>query len=357
MMITSELLTNPEWEKSLADHDDTMIGYSVAHPIALTRMCRNQCPYCSFNRKDNLVVPYSTIRLAKHAKSLGIRELALVAGERPDKFNHIRSLLDLWGFAHYTDYLYTVCELAFLEGLIPSIEFGFLSPQEMKQLRDVVAVTKIMLDSVDDHHVQKVYPHSPGKKLDMRLKLIEWACKLGIPVATGIMVGIGETKTHRKDALQQLAGLHHSYGMIHEVLIQTVYPQAGTKFTHTPKSATQDFLATFEMARSILPDDVIITVPIESNIGLLGSLIDMGLRDLGRVYYPDTILYQCPTPEGSIGDIVASKGFTLSPRLPLRSSFIRNGLYSKKLGQVFDPYRQKMKKEWPDKTKDSRVAV
>ncbi len=355
-MITNHLLETQDWELSLTESDDSVVTYSVVHPIALTRLCRNECPYCSFNRKDNLVVPYSTIRLAKHAKSLGIKELALVAGERPDKYNHIRSLLDLWGFESYADYLYTVCELGFLEGLIPTIEFGFLSPQEMKQIRDVIAVSKIMLDSVDDHHVDKVYPNSPGKKRDIRLKLIEWASKLKIPVSTGIMIGIGETKTHRKECLQDIAALHQSFGMIHDVVIQPLVPQSGTKMTQLSKTAKQDLLTTFEMAKSILPDDITLTVPVDVCEDSIPELLSLGLRDLGRLYHPEPISYGAPSGTPSILSMVQEHGLTLQPRLPLKRSFIKNGLYSKKLGQVFDNYRYKMKKESADKLKEPRIA-
>ena len=46
----------------------------------------------------------------------------------------IRLKLDLWGFSSYADYLYTVAEICFLEGLIPVIDAGVLTPTELKKL-------------------------------------------------------------------------------------------------------------------------------------------------------------------------------------------------------------------------------
>ena len=80
------------------------------------------------------MVPYSTIKLCKHARLEGAREVMYISGERPDKFPHVRALLDLWGFESYVDYVYTVSELGFLEGFIPVVELGFLSPVELKRL-------------------------------------------------------------------------------------------------------------------------------------------------------------------------------------------------------------------------------
>ena len=42
-------------------------------------------------------------------------------------------------------------------------------------------------------------------------------------------------------------------------------------------------------------------------------------------------------------------------RFPLKKSFIKNELYSKKLGQVFDLYKYKIKKESQEKQKELKV--
>ena len=136
----------------------------------------------------------------------------------------------LWGFNSYIDYIYTVCELGFLEGLIPVIEIGFLYPEEMKKLAEICASVKIMLDSVDLATQRKIYSQSPGKNVEVRRKSLAWAGKFGLPTKTGILVGIGETNEHRKSALKAIANIHKEYGTIHEVLIERLTPEKGTPF-------------------------------------------------------------------------------------------------------------------------------
>jgi FO synthase subunit 1 len=266
----------------LGEDDPNVLTYSKALPIILTRMCRNECPYCAFNRKDNLVVPYSTIRQAKNARAQGAREAFYMAGERPDKYSHVRATLDLWGFPTYIDYLYTVCELGFLEGLIPVIELGFMTPQELKKISEITALVKIMLDSVDSKLEKKVYAKSPGKRLKLRSKSVEWCGKLNIPVSTGIIVGIGESKGHHKEALQTIADLHNEYGHIHEVLIQNFVPQPKTAFEKKEAPNQKQMLETVELAKSILPNDVSVIVPIEQNPDI-EPFIKLGIRDIGRL--------------------------------------------------------------------------
>ena len=327
----------------VGEDEPNVLTYTSNLPVALTRMCRNACPYCSFHRRENLAVPYSTIKTAKNARSKGIREGYYISGEMPEQYPHIRALLDIWGFGSYIDYIYTVCELGFLEGLIPVIEIGFLNPLDMKRLAEIAALTKIMLDSVDTKLAPALYAHSPGKKLELRLKQLQWAGKLKFPTITGIMVGIGESKEHRKESIKAIAEIHKQYGTVHEVLIQNFVPEPGTPFEKKSPPTKETMLQTVEMALSILPSDVSVTVPLDCNPDI-EDFIRAGIRDLGR--FPSGFYKTVKPIEIEKIESVAEKlGMTLQQRFPLKKSFIRDGLYSKKLGQVFDSYRYKIKKE------------
>ncbi|MGE4170345.1 MAG: 7,8-didemethyl-8-hydroxy-5-deazariboflavin synthase subunit CofG [Candidatus Margulisiibacteriota bacterium] len=339
--------------KVVGEDDPNVVTYSRALSVSLSRMCRNNCPYCGFHKRDNLTVPYSTIKLAKHARANGAREVLYIAGERPDKFSHIRAQLELWGFSSYLDYIYTVCELGFLEGLIPVIDIGFLTPKELKRMTEITAVAKIMLDSVDANQFPKVYSESPGKARDIRLRSLEWAGKLKLPVSTGIMVGIGDNKEHRKDTLNAIASLHKSYGHVHEVVIQNFLPEPGTAFKDRKPPSKEDMLKVVDMALSILPSDVSVTVPLELNPDI-EDFLRAGIRDLGRIYEKPQIMFpNHPSPSiDSVFEVTQKLGLDLQQRFPLKKNFIKEGLYSKKLGQVFDAYRYKIKKDGVDKGKD-----
>jgi FO synthase subunit 1 len=359
MSVSYSQITKPEEDDILVINEDdpNIITYSKSMPIALTRMCRNNCPYCGFHRKDTVVVPYSTIRQAKNARAAGARELLFVSGERPDKFPFIRATLDLWGFESFIEYVYTVCELGFLEGLLPVIELGFLSPIEMKRLAEVSAINKIMLDSVDPTLAETLYKESPGKKLELRLKSLQWAGKLNFPTITGFMVKIGETKSHRQEILKEIASIHKQYGHIHEVLLQNFVPEPGTPFEKKKPADMDTMLDTFELARSILPEDVPVTISPEL-VEDIEPFIKAGLRDLGRITHggKGLIVGQKPMDEVELRKKIESLGFELQQRFPLRKAFILEGKYSKKLGQVLDNYRYKVKKEIQEKSKEIKLG-
>ncbi len=329
----------------VGEDDPNILTFSYAVPFTLSRMCRNHCPYCSFRKRDTLTVPYSTIKTAKKVRQLGVREALYVGGERPDKFSQVRSVLDLWGFSSYLDYVYTICELGFLEGLIPVIDGGFFSPIELKKLSEVCAISRVMLDSVDAGIQDTVYANSPGKKLELRLKLLEWNGRLKFPTATGLMVGIGASKSHRRDVLHEIAKIHTTYGTIHEVLIQNLVPEANTPWAGHHSPSKKEMLDAVEMAFEILPKDISIIVPVALNPDI-EDFVSAGIRDLGHIYEGKNPYYKTPGLDfDQLDERLFSMGYELQQRFPLKKSFIKNGMYSKKLGQVFDAYRYRIKKD------------
>jgi 7,8-didemethyl-8-hydroxy-5-deazariboflavin synthase CofG subunit len=343
--------------KVLGEDDPNVITYSVALPMILSRMCRNSCPYCSFRQKDNLAVPYSTIRHAKSARVQGAREALIEAGERVDKFPQLRSILDLWGFSSYLDYIYTVCELAFLEGLIPTIDVGFLSPAEMKRLSEICALIKIVLDSVDKDLYSTVYKNAPGKKLELMVKSLHWAGKLGFPTVTGIIVGIGESQSHRVELLKTIADVQKKYGSIHEVVIQNFVPEPGTAFSDKAPPTKEVMLKVVEKALEILPPEVPVIVPVELNPDI-EDFIRAGVRNIGRIMLDKTLYSSVPTISiDSLNDKIENMGFKLQKRFPLTKEFIKAERYSKKLGQVFDAYKYRIKKDEQEKLKEQKMAT
>ena len=330
----------------IGEEDKDIVTYSSSLEVALTRQCHNACSYCPFKGNEELSIPYATINQAKQARSRGVREVHYIAGERPDKSSLIRSLLNLWGFSSFSDYIYTVAELGFLEGLIPVIEAGLCSISELKKFQEIVALYKIMLDGIDEKNFQSVHGNSIGKKLEYRLKMLDWTGKLGFPVITGFMIGFGETKALRKEMLRNIAASHEKYGHVHEVLLQNFVPSPGTELSSKNPPSTKLILDTIELAQSILPPDITLTVPIHLNQSITNEILDAGIRDFGRIPASTSIVFPhvAPFDFAAFEQAVQDKGLRLQQRFPLKHDFIKQGRYSKKLGQVFDAYKYKIKK-------------
>ena len=69
---------------------------------------------------------------------------------------------------------------------------------------------------------------SPDKTPERRLATLEAAGELAIPFTTGILVGIGESRADRIEALEAIAAVHRRHGHVQEVIVQNFLPKAGT---------------------------------------------------------------------------------------------------------------------------------
>lgn len=330
----------------LAINGNKVITYSRAVDVILSRVCRNSCGYCGFaKKKEKLLVPYSTISIFKKARKLGAREASLISGERPDKYNYISAKFDVWGFNSYMEYIYTVAELAFLEGLLVNLNIGYLSFNEMKYLQEIAASLEITLESIGNNDLAGVHKFSPSKSTNVRLKFLENTGRLNFPVNTGILIGIGESPEDRMRILLDIQKMQEEYGNIQSVKISTYIPQEGTPSVIKKTAGYDDLLATISLAREILPESVDITAPINIFQDIM-DLINHGVTDLGQIkvlgddyLFPDKKYPNLDT----VQETLINNGYELYKRLPIKNNFILSQKYSKKIGQLLDKYKLKLK--------------
>ena len=69
----------------------------------------------------------------------------------------------------------------------------------------------------------------------MRLATIAAAGEAAVPFTSGILIGIGETRRERIEALLALRDLHARYGHIQEIIIQNFRAKPGTRMADAPE--------------------------------------------------------------------------------------------------------------------------
>ncbi|MFB5623186.1 MAG: 7,8-didemethyl-8-hydroxy-5-deazariboflavin synthase subunit CofG, partial [Nitrosarchaeum sp.] len=79
-------------------------------------------------------------------------------------------------------------------------------------------------------------PHhlAASKRPKARLEVLENTGRLGIPMTTGILVGIGETPIEIIDSILAIRKLHEEYGNIQEVIVQNFQPKQDTMMKDVP---------------------------------------------------------------------------------------------------------------------------
>ncbi len=340
----------------LAEKNDKTITYSKTLFYQLTKHSPSDYTIGEAQtKKDDIIVPYSIIKAAKLAKDENVKEIILLASERPDKITKVRSTLDLWGLSSYVDYIYTNAELAFLEGLTPTFEGGFLGPTEIKKISEILAFIKVLIPSSNLKYYEKKHGKEFAQKyLDIRFKMIEWSGKLGIPIISGVIIGQDQNESQTKSTIDKIFKLHEKYNHIHSISIQS--ESLLTTGKATKKSDTL-MLKAIQYIQSFESNITISTPPMHTdNIELF---IDEGIRDFGSIPINSSSVFPKSDPFSldDIEKIVEQKGFTFHQRLPIKYDYIKDGFYSKKLGQVYDSYKYKIKKYEQEKLKDLKATL
>jgi 7,8-didemethyl-8-hydroxy-5-deazariboflavin synthase len=326
---------------------ENTITYSSAIDLVISSTCRNHCGYCIFKKnKQDLVVPYSTIKVFKKARKKGIREANFVAGERPDSSAYVRAKFDIWGFNSYSEYIYTLAELAFLEGLLVNLNIGYLTFNELKFLKEIIASVEYMLDTTSESMSKSIqHQYSPSKNPEIRIKLIENAGKLNIPTNTGMIIGIGETPEERIETIAKVKDLHDEYRNIQNFKISPFINNEKIPMKDTNSCSEDLLIETIRIAREILPSEIDISVPV--NIcNNYKQYIEAGVNDFGQIkiagldaLFPKRRFQSIEFYEEELSNY----GYQLAKRLPINNLFVSSQKYSKKLGQFLDKYKIKIK--------------
>src|SRR6266516_3661330 len=206
----------------------TRITYSPKVFIPLTQLCRDRCGYCTFAKapariESPYLAPDQVLAIARAGAAAGCHEALFTLGERPeDRYPRARQALEAMGYASTVEYLAEACRLVIEEtGLLPHANAGALFPEELARLRQVSASQGMMLESLSKRLHQPGGPHArcQTKLPARRLATLEAAGELAIPVTTGILVGIGETRAERLEALAAIDAAHRRHGHVQEVIV------------------------------------------------------------------------------------------------------------------------------------------
>lgn len=319
------------------------VTYSRKVFAPLTRLCRDRCHYCTFTRTPAQLLREGqplylsvdeVVDLALRGADLGCREVLFTLGDRPeDRWPEARAWLDEAGYDSTLAYL-RACAVAVLErtGLLPHLNPGVLSWQEIARLKPVAPSMGLMLETTSRRLFEtpgEAHHGSPDKDPVVRLRTIEDAGRHAVPFTTGILVGIGETPAERVDSLLSLRALARSYGHIQEVIVQNFRAKPGTAMRGVPDTAPDDLLATVAVARLLLGPAVRLQVPPNlSEPAALARLLAAGVDDWGGVspLTPDHVNPERAWPH--LDDLTrwtAEAGFELRERLTAHPEYVRAG--------------------------------
>lgn len=314
-------------------HGD-IISYSRKVFIPLTKLCRDSCHYCTFahpprSEEPAFLSPEQVLAIARAGQQAGCKEALFTLGDKPElRYRTAASELARLGFESTLAYLAAMAELVFKEtGLLPHLNPGVMSRDEINRLRPVSVSMGLMLETTAERLTRRGGPHfgSPDKDQTVRLKTIVAAGEAAVPFTTGLLIGIGETRIERIDALLVLRDLQDRYGHIQEIIIQNFRAKPGTRMQNFPEPSAQEQLWTVAVARILFGPSMAIQAPPNLNPGMLSQLIEAGINDWGGVspVTPDHVNPEKPWPQiDELARQTAQAGKILVERLAIYPDYI-----------------------------------
>jgi len=309
------------------------VTYSPKVFLPVTNLCRNRCDYCSFRRSPGDVgawtmSPAEIGEWLARGREQGCAEALLCLGDKPESaFGAYRRELAVWGHESTASYLAWASREALAHGLLPHTNAGVLDASEMALLRGVNVSLGLMLENVSLRLCERGMPHhrAPDKRPARRIRMIEEAGELRIPFTTGILIGIGETRRERVEALLEIRRLHRAHGHIQEVIVQSFRAHPATPMRGSSEVTDDEGALAIALARLILDSDVSLQAPPNLNAHGTELLLRAGINDFGGIspVTPDYINPAHAWPHiARLGEACARAGFDLEPRLAIYDSYV-----------------------------------
>ena len=307
--------------------------YSRKVFIPLTNLCRDTCGYCTFVKQPGqsgagYLSPQQVLAIAIRGEALGCKEALFSLGEKPElRYPEARDMLRRLGYRSTIDYVIAMSALVMDNTrLVPHVNAGTMSREELDRVKEVSGSAGLMLENVSRRLTGRGMPHHacPDKVPLQRLRTLEAAGEVGVPMTTGILIGIGETWQERIESLEAIAALHLKYGHIQEVIVQNFKAKPLTAMARHPEPDMTDMLRTLAVARLILPAQVSLQAPPNLNEAF-ESYLDAGINDWGGVspLTADHINPECAWPAvEELALRTSQKGMMLVERLTTYPRFL-----------------------------------
>ena len=318
---------------ALAGHGRA-VSFSRKVFIPLTQLCRDVCHYCTFARPPRpgerpYLAPEQVLAIAEAGRAAGCKEALFTLGDLPGRrYATARRALAGLGAESTLAYLEASAGLVLREtGLLPHLNPGVMSEDWMRRLRAVSVSQGIMLETAAERLSERGGPHfgSPDKRPRARLATLEAAGRARVPFTTGVLIGIGETRAERIEALLAIRRLQERYGHIQEVIVQNFRAKPGTRMADAPEPPLGDHLWSVAAARIVLGAEISIQAPPNLQPEGLVQLIEAGINDWGGVspVTPDHVNPEAPWPHLAALEMATERaGRTLVERLAIYPRFL-----------------------------------
>ncbi|MDE1726481.1 MAG: 7,8-didemethyl-8-hydroxy-5-deazariboflavin synthase CofG [Thaumarchaeota archaeon] len=318
------------------------VTYSRKVFFNLINLCRDTCSYCTYKAepgesKVSMMSKQDISNLALVGRKYKCTEALFVTGERPEqKYSEARAWLKENGFSSTIEYLVHASEMVLDAGLFPHTNAGNLTKSEMSELKKTNPSIGVMLENSSERLVEKQMPHefAPSKNPRARIRVLENAGELSMPMTTGLLIGIGESPFELIDSIFTIKSIHEKHGHIQEVILQNFQPKPDTVMRNVPGPEERYFKTLVALTRLIMPK-MNIQIPPNLSPDSYPDFLQTGINDWGGIspITPDYVNPEFSWPSiDTVQKNCENAGFELRARFPVYPKFfsmVESNLQSK----------------------------
>lgn len=227
------------------------------------------------------------LAIAHRGRSLGCTEAGITIRSRAQgELDAVASWLDACGYDSAIAYVRAVSIRVLEEtGLLPHVDIGALTWEELQRLKPVCASVGIIVGTVATREPSAPAGHHDDvpSGVSVQLRSIEDAGRSSIPTTVGILIGTGETCADRVESLVAIRRIARQYKGVQDVAILHVGTESGSSTGGAEDESVADLLATVAVARLILGAGMRIQTPVGHRDDSVPSLLRSGVDDWGGV--------------------------------------------------------------------------
>ena len=309
------------------------VTYSRKVFVPLTMLCRDHCHYCTFAKPPaKLDAPFLTpdevVAIAEAGARAGCKEALFTLGDRPEeRYPRRRAWLAARGYGSTLDYVRAVAIRVIEEtGLLPHLNPGVMSYEELARLKHVSASMGLMLETSSARLSANGAVRTSARRTRCRPSGCGRSRTRGAsrsrsrPASSS---GIGETARERaessaRDPRPAPALSPHPGGDRPELPREAGHRDASARPSRTTASSSRRS----RVARLVLGPHVSVQAPpnLSDEARAATRLLDAGINDWGGVspLTPDHVNPERPWPQiEALAATTAARGKTLRERLAI----------------------------------------
>ena len=312
-------------------HKGSNITFSKKAFFNVINLCSDTCSYCTYKATPNdaslsMLNKDSVQELAELSMKYRCVEALLVTGENPDSYPLAKRWLADMNYSSTMEYLIDMSEMLLDIGLFPHTNAGNLDYSELAKLSDTNASLGLMLESTSEELLKPGMAHhlAPSKKPSSRIRVLNDAGRLGIPMTTGILLGIGETPMDAIRSIYTIQKIHNRYQNIQEVIIQNFQPKPSTSMGSCNAAPFDYFKMIVSLCRVILPT-MNIQIPPNLSPTSYDTFLNLGINDWGGIspFTPDHVNPEFSWPAiNDVSEKCRLNNYTLQCRFPVYPEFL-----------------------------------